>query len=93
MHRVVHDWLCAYVSGDTDYELIRLAVAGIAFAAPLVLTHQWAVEQQQLAIHAVHILPSLQNTLPADAFLVRDDKMSASELPVVASLFDEPVKC
>lgn len=36
MHQVVHDWLCAYVSVDTDYELIRLAVAAVSFAAPLV---------------------------------------------------------
>jgi len=93
MHRVVHDWLCAYVSVDTDYELIRLAAAAISFAAPLVLTHHWATEQQQLAIHAVHLLPSLHRSIPAEAFLVEYDKMSASELNVVASLLGEPVRC
>jgi hypothetical protein len=79
MHRVVHDWLCAYVSVGADPELIRLAAAAISYSAPLVKTSRWFDEQQQLALHAVHIYPSLQNLSPGD-FLVQYDKLNASDL-------------
>jgi hypothetical protein len=31
MHRVVHDWLCTYVCGKTDRELLRPAVSAISY--------------------------------------------------------------
>jgi hypothetical protein len=92
MHRVVHDWLCTYVCGDTCRELLRLAVAAISYSAPLVMTSAWFEEQQQLALHALHILPRLQDISPDD-FLVQYDKMNTEELAMVASLRGEPVKC
>ena len=46
MHRVVHDWLCAYVCAETDRDLLRLAVGAISYAAPLILTNSWYEEQQ-----------------------------------------------
>jgi len=92
MHRVVHDWLCTYVCGETNRELLRLAVGAISYSAPLVKTHWWFWEQQQLALHALHILPRLQDLSPAD-FLVQYDKMNTEELALVVSLLHEPVKC
>jgi hypothetical protein len=92
MHRVVHDWLCTYVCGETNRELLRLAVGAISYSAPLVMTNRWFEEQQQLALHALHILPRLQGLCPDD-FLVQYDKMNTEELALVASLLDEPVKC
>jgi hypothetical protein len=56
------------------------------------MTSQWFEEQQQLALHALHILPRLQDLSPDD-FLVQYDKMNTEELALVASLLDEPVKC
>jgi hypothetical protein len=92
MHRVVHDWLCTYVCGETNRELLRPAVGAISYSAPLVMTSRWFEEQQQLALHALHILPRLQGLSPDD-FLVQYDKMNTEELALVASLLDEPVKC
>jgi hypothetical protein len=92
MHRVVHDWLCTYVCGETDRELLRIAVAAISFSAPLIMTDDWFYEQQQLALHALNILPRLRDPVPED-FLVRYDEMSAEELALAASLLKEPVKC
>ena len=92
MHRVVHDWLCTYVCGETDRELLRLAVGAISYSAPLVMTNRWFEEQQQLALHALHILSRLQDFSPDD-FLVQYDKMNTEELALVASLLGEPVKC
>jgi tetratricopeptide (TPR) repeat protein len=92
MHRVVHDWLCTYVCGETDQELLRPAVSAISYSAPLVMTNEWFVEQQQLALHAIHIFPRLLDLSPDD-FLVQYDKMNTEELALVASLLDEPVKC
>ena len=92
MHRVVHDWLCTYVCGETDRELLHLAVSAISYSAPLVMTNEWFVEQQQLALHALHIFPRLSDLSPDD-FLVQYDKMNTEELTLVASLLDEPVKC
>jgi hypothetical protein len=92
MHRVVHDWLCTYVCGETDRELLRVAVSAISYSAPLVLTDQWYVEQQQLALHALHIFPRFSNLFPED-FLVRYDKFNTEELALVASLLGEPVRC
>jgi hypothetical protein len=92
MHRVVHGWLCTYVCGKTDPELLRPAVSAISYSAPLVLNNEWFEEQQQLALHAIHILPRLFDLSPDD-FLVRYDKMNKEELALVASLLDEPVKC
>jgi hypothetical protein len=92
MHRVVHDWLCTYVCGKTDPELLRPAVSAISYSAPLILTDQWYVEQQQLALHALHIFPRLLHHFPGE-FLVQYDKMNMEELALVASLLDEPVKC
>jgi tetratricopeptide (TPR) repeat protein len=92
MHRVVHDWLCTYVCRKTDRELLRPAVSAISYSAPLVMTDEWFVEQQQLALHAIHIFPRLLDVSPDD-FLVQYDKMNTEELALVASLLDEPVKC
>jgi hypothetical protein len=92
MHRVVHDWLCTYVCGETYRELLRPAVGAISYSAPLVMTSRWFEEQQQLALHALHILPRLQDLSPDD-FLVQYDKMNTEELALVASLLGEPVKC
>src|SRR5271168_1019019 len=60
MHRVVHDWLCTYICGETNQELLRPAVGAISYSAPLIMTNRWFEEQQQLALHALHILPRLQ---------------------------------
>jgi len=92
MHRVVHDWLCTYVSVGADLELLRLASAAISYSAPLYWTRHWVDEQQQLALHAVHIHQSLRNLSPGD-FLVQYDKLTAPELSMVSYLLDEPVKC
>ena len=92
MHRVVHDWLCTYVCGESNPELLRIAVAAISYSAPLIWAPEWREEQQQLALHALHIFPRLRDICPND-FLVRYDEMSAEELAMVASLLDEPVKC
>jgi len=92
MHRVVHDWLCTYICGKTCRELLSLAVAAISFSAPLIMTNRWFEEQQELALHAIHILPRLHDISPDD-FLVRYDKMNTEELSLTASLLDEPVKC
>ncbi|KAK5659057.1 hypothetical protein OQA88_1144 [Cercophora sp. LCS_1] len=85
MHRVVHDWLCLYAACDRDPELLRLAVSAVSFSAPLVLTRLWAEDQQQLALHAVQLLPRLDNFDPLD-FLVRFDRLSGQDLEVVTSL-------
>jgi NB-ARC domain len=92
MHHVVHDWLCNYVCKETNRDLLRLAVGAISYAAPLVLTNAWGEEQQQLAVHALHIFPRLQG-VSLDDFFVRYDKMSIEDLTVVASLLNEPVRC
>jgi hypothetical protein len=92
MHRVVHDWLCTYVCWETNRELVRLAVGAISYAAPLYLTWEWFEERQQLALHALHILPRLKDLSPND-FLVDYDKMTEEELCMVTSLLDQPVKC
>lgn len=92
MHRVVHDWLCTYVCWETNRELVRLAIGAISYAAPLYLTKDWFEEQQQLALHALHILPRLKDLSPND-FLVDYDKMTEEELCMVTSLLDQPVKC
>ena len=92
MHRVVHDWLCTYVSVGADLDLLRLASSAISYSTPLYLTHHWVDEQQQLALHAVHIHPNLRNLCPSD-FLVQYDKLTAPELAIVSDLLDQPVKC
>jgi NB-ARC domain len=92
MHRVVHDWLCTYICGETNRELLRLAVGAISFSAPLVRTRRWHEEQQYLAVHAIHILPRLQDLFPDD-FLVQYDKMSTEKLALIAYLLGQPVKC
>jgi hypothetical protein len=56
------------------------------------MTNEWFVEQQQLALHALHIFPRLLD-VSSDEFLVQYDKMNTEELALVASLLDEPVKC
>jgi hypothetical protein len=56
------------------------------------MTTQWYVDQQQLALHAIHIFPRLSDLSPVD-FLIRYDKMNREELSLVSSLLNEPVKC
>lgn len=92
MHRVVHDWLCTYVCGETDRGLLRIAAGAISFSAPLIMTQEWFYEQQRLALHAISILPRLNDLTPHD-FLVRYDEMSKEELDTAALLLKEPVKC
>jgi len=87
MHRVFHDWLCIFEANKPDLELLRLAISAISFSAPLVLTGNWADEQQQLGLHAIHILPRLENFDPVE-LLVRFDRFPSSELDLVASLID-----
>jgi hypothetical protein len=84
----VHTYVCA----KTDQDLLRLAVGAISYAAPLVFTGSWYVEQQQLALHAIRIIPGPQRSKPDD-FLVSYDEMSEVKLEEMASLLGEPEKC
>lgn len=90
MHRVVHDWLSTYVCGTTDLELLRLAVAAIHFATPLVYTSAkiWTEEQQHLVLHAVHVLPRLRGVSP-DNFFVSYEDSSEQRLQSIAALLGQ----
>lgn len=85
MHRVFHDWLCLFEANAPDLEL---PISAISFSVPFAQTCSWAKEQQQLVLHAIHVLPRLEDFDPVD-FFVRFDQLPSAELDLIASLIDD----
>ncbi|KAE9374051.1 hypothetical protein N431DRAFT_556473 [Stipitochalara longipes BDJ] len=86
MHRVVHDWLCTYMAGETDMQLLSLAMNAIAFSAPAIFrVSTWATEQRRLISHVDFLLPRLRH-LKSSIPLVEFHKLDEKDLDKISEV-------